>query len=393
MVFIDGIKYACDTCIRGHRVTTCTHKDRPLTMIKPKGRPVSQCPHCREARKNHALHTKCDCGENKSGLSPDKSSSCTCSHGGKCDCSKLKNAGRATAAVACAHDVALKAGHTVGVRNSTTMAKPHLHGSSPYRTVSARTSPSPGAQVPITYSVQPAHPAAHHHTERYGSPQSLVSSMSDSNLSSYNPLSVQIGSIAPQVPEVPTSVIEAEPSSAPYICDLHSQSANTDQVTGGRVSTSSASSLSGGSNGYDSESTYSSYSSFDDLTAVGGTPKEVLQGLFIQGDISYGQALPQDGMTNFLEDGLGGFNGYDFSGAASLGLDDTDALFESPGLYGSAPATVISSGFIAPVTFAYVSPVPNAITSRFTSRSMATPEAYRTVTSSADYDLGQLSPR
>ncbi|KAJ8104105.1 copper fist DNA binding domain-containing protein [Lipomyces tetrasporus] len=386
MVLIDGIKYACDTCIRGHRVTTCSHKDRPLTMIKPKGRPVSQCPHCREARKNHALHTKCDCGDNKSGSSPE-SLSCTCSHGGKCDCSKLKNAGRATAAATGALEVALKAGHTAGVRNSTIMAKPHLHGSSPYRTVSTRTSPSPGAQVPMTYSVQPAPSAAHQHIERYGSPQSHVSSMSDSNLSSYNPLGVQVGSITRQVPEVPTSVIEAEPSSAPYNSNFHSQSTNTDQVSGGRASTSSASSLGSGGNGYDSESTYSSYSSFDDLTAVGGTPKDILQ--FIQGDISYSQALPQDGMTNFLEDGLGGFNGLDFSTAASYGLDHTDALFESPELYSSAPATVHSSGFIAPATFPYVSSLANAVTSR----SISTPEIYRTVTSSAEYDLGQFSPR
>lgn len=68
-------------------------------MIKPKGRPVSQCPHCREARRNHALHTKCDCpGDKHSAGKISKSSSCQCPHGGGCDCSKLKNAGRSSAA-------------------------------------------------------------------------------------------------------------------------------------------------------------------------------------------------------------------------------------------------------------------------------------------------------
>jgi len=62
MVYIDGVKYACERCIRGHRVSTCKHTDQPLTMIKPKGRPTTQCAHCREVRKSRLLHTKCTCG-------------------------------------------------------------------------------------------------------------------------------------------------------------------------------------------------------------------------------------------------------------------------------------------------------------------------------------------
>lgn len=61
MVLINGVKYACERCIRGHRVTTCTHTDQPLTMIKPKGRPASQCLHCREQRKLKNLHINCNC--------------------------------------------------------------------------------------------------------------------------------------------------------------------------------------------------------------------------------------------------------------------------------------------------------------------------------------------
>lgn len=63
MVLINGIKYACERCIRGHRVTTCTHTDQPLTMIKPKGRPSSQCQHCRDQRKNKGLHIACACSK------------------------------------------------------------------------------------------------------------------------------------------------------------------------------------------------------------------------------------------------------------------------------------------------------------------------------------------
>ena len=39
----------------------CT--DRPLIHINKKGRPVSQCPHCRGLRKARAQHVKCDCAE------------------------------------------------------------------------------------------------------------------------------------------------------------------------------------------------------------------------------------------------------------------------------------------------------------------------------------------
>jgi hypothetical protein len=37
--------------------------DRPLQHINKKGRPVSQCQHCRSLRKSRSAHTKCDCGE------------------------------------------------------------------------------------------------------------------------------------------------------------------------------------------------------------------------------------------------------------------------------------------------------------------------------------------
>lgn len=104
-MLIDGEKYACDACIRGHRVSSCQHNgmrsyttlfpplrdghwlcacgkgtshftilswdfadrdhcwiERPLSHINRKGRPVSQCPHCRGLRKARANHVKCECG-------------------------------------------------------------------------------------------------------------------------------------------------------------------------------------------------------------------------------------------------------------------------------------------------------------------------------------------
>lgn len=64
MVLINGIKYACERCIRGHRVTTCNHTDQPLMMIKPKGRPSTTCAYCKELRKKKSTTSPgtCTCG-------------------------------------------------------------------------------------------------------------------------------------------------------------------------------------------------------------------------------------------------------------------------------------------------------------------------------------------
>ncbi|CAG7962722.1 unnamed protein product [Penicillium salamii] len=45
-MLIDGKKWACEACIRGHRVTSCKHHDRPLIRIKRKGRPFATCTMC-----------------------------------------------------------------------------------------------------------------------------------------------------------------------------------------------------------------------------------------------------------------------------------------------------------------------------------------------------------
>ncbi|KAI5949764.1 HAA1 [Candida theae] len=104
MVLINGVKYACDRCIRGHRVTTCTHTDQPLTMIKPKGRPASQCHHCRENRKQKSVHVTCTCGK-KSKLPRSASSTsinsihetgCACHKTSHCTCGPSSGVGLPT---------------------------------------------------------------------------------------------------------------------------------------------------------------------------------------------------------------------------------------------------------------------------------------------------------
>ncbi|PCH37591.1 hypothetical protein WOLCODRAFT_110154 [Wolfiporia cocos MD-104 SS10] len=72
MVFVGDKKYACETCIKGHRSSSCKHTDRPLFEIKKKGRPVTQCEHCRELRKTKQVHVKCMCATRDEGDGPLK---------------------------------------------------------------------------------------------------------------------------------------------------------------------------------------------------------------------------------------------------------------------------------------------------------------------------------
>ncbi|KAI0696486.1 copper fist DNA binding domain-containing protein, partial [Cerioporus squamosus] len=60
-VFVNDKKFACESCIKGHRSSGCQHADRPLFEVKKKGRPVSQCEKCRELRKTKRMHGKCNC--------------------------------------------------------------------------------------------------------------------------------------------------------------------------------------------------------------------------------------------------------------------------------------------------------------------------------------------
>ncbi|ORZ16640.1 hypothetical protein BCR41DRAFT_305416, partial [Lobosporangium transversale] len=51
------------TCIKGHRSTTCNHDERPLHEVKKKGRPSTQCLHCKELRKAKQVSVRCLCGK------------------------------------------------------------------------------------------------------------------------------------------------------------------------------------------------------------------------------------------------------------------------------------------------------------------------------------------
>ncbi|RPD55424.1 hypothetical protein L227DRAFT_566601 [Lentinus tigrinus ALCF2SS1-6] len=75
MVYVGDKKYACETCIKGHRSSSCKHTDRPLFEIKKKGRPVTQCEHCRELRKTRQIHVKCVCENKEAGEGGPGSSS------------------------------------------------------------------------------------------------------------------------------------------------------------------------------------------------------------------------------------------------------------------------------------------------------------------------------
>lgn len=83
MIFED-VKFACETCIKGHRSSQCRHTDRPLHPIRKKGRPISQCDHCRSCRTSSASHSKCECrSKAANGLQSNK---CDCNNGQPCIC-------------------------------------------------------------------------------------------------------------------------------------------------------------------------------------------------------------------------------------------------------------------------------------------------------------------
>ncbi|SZF04779.1 unnamed protein product [Blumeria hordei] len=74
MPLINGMKMACEPCIRGHRSTKCTHaNERLMVPVRKPGRPLSACPHPRDQMCNcssviAAIPRKqtCVCGNDKS---------------------------------------------------------------------------------------------------------------------------------------------------------------------------------------------------------------------------------------------------------------------------------------------------------------------------------------
>lgn len=115
--------YAAVVSISPH--SKADHTDRDLVLVPKKGRPVTQCQHCRSERKKRSAHVSCECGEGsdkphhskekcihlreaeeriKVGVHEDCTDSkhaahvaavadeqgCCCPHGGKCTCTLQK---------------------------------------------------------------------------------------------------------------------------------------------------------------------------------------------------------------------------------------------------------------------------------------------------------------
>lgn len=66
-MYINGIKYACITCIKGHRSSSCSHVERPLIEIRKKGRPPNHCKDCKNKTKKP--HIQCGCKKDSPPLS------------------------------------------------------------------------------------------------------------------------------------------------------------------------------------------------------------------------------------------------------------------------------------------------------------------------------------
>ncbi|KAI8611667.1 hypothetical protein BC830DRAFT_640651 [Chytriomyces sp. MP71] len=131
------LSFACTPCLKGHRSNSCAHYERPLVEVKGKGRPVSQCGHCRTRRSGGlslALSTGGDVvGADVLGSNPDTatptSSSPSCSVSSKkprghshhkCLCG-LEAAARARRSVDAAFSVYTRKGRTpVSLSFSTT---------------------------------------------------------------------------------------------------------------------------------------------------------------------------------------------------------------------------------------------------------------------------------
>ncbi|KAM0251663.1 hypothetical protein ACHAQJ_008077 [Trichoderma viride] len=70
MPLINGVKMACEPCIRGHRSTKCTHSnERLMVPVRKPGRPLSSCPHpasrpctCAAVMAAIPKSQKCPCG-------------------------------------------------------------------------------------------------------------------------------------------------------------------------------------------------------------------------------------------------------------------------------------------------------------------------------------------
>lgn len=73
MVLINDVKYACQRCIRGHRVSRCSHLDKTLIMVKRKGRPTMQKSGTSKNASQGKRNDPCTCGGSHGPLPVQKS--------------------------------------------------------------------------------------------------------------------------------------------------------------------------------------------------------------------------------------------------------------------------------------------------------------------------------
>uniref|UniRef100_A0A060T3L4 ARAD1C34672p n=1 Tax=Blastobotrys adeninivorans TaxID=409370 RepID=A0A060T3L4_BLAAD len=218
MVYIDGIKYACERCIRGHRVSACQHTDKPLTMIKPKGRPTTQCAHCREHRRSRALHTKCLCGakspKSHEPMCPCASDAelCTCANKKKRASSNPPAVGQSPSPSRSSSTTSLASRRsiTTGPRRprsrAATLDSDHHH--TPSTLISSPHSPSVPSSGQLFQGMAPLYPnlASHWHSSSSG-----PGTGSGSGGSGSGPASTM--SMPISVPSVPASVESSAPAS------------------------------------------------------------------------------------------------------------------------------------------------------------------------------------
>lgn len=98
MILVNGVKYACELCIRGHRAASCHHSDRQLIMVKKKGRPSTTCGHCKELRavKNVNPSGTCLCAKKKISNQEFSPNQCRCTQGEPCKCHSNRKKNRKT---------------------------------------------------------------------------------------------------------------------------------------------------------------------------------------------------------------------------------------------------------------------------------------------------------
>ncbi|GAA6007581.1 hypothetical protein JCM11491_004214 [Sporobolomyces phaffii] len=70
-MLIEGIKFSCQSCIKGHRQANCSHADRELFEVKKRGRPITACETCRQIRKDNNSHKTCTHCIKPDALEPD----------------------------------------------------------------------------------------------------------------------------------------------------------------------------------------------------------------------------------------------------------------------------------------------------------------------------------